>query len=117
MSTREELIADAKMDEYYDSLEAVMPELPCVCTVVSGCCSAPPLQIEVLENNRPSDGEPYAGTCSTCKENIIFWPLEDDTTWKLVGSGYLGRDEFDKAREHDWECSECGREEITSSNG
>ena len=105
------------MSDYDEQLERVLPEHACVCVQVSGCCSAPPLQIEVLESNPPKTGRVYIGKCSECRDNCDFEPLfkSNDvlTTWKLTDSGARGYDSMDRVWEFEFMCTECGNETIT----
>lgn len=115
----EEMRREARRDEDEERLEAVRPEHACVCVQLSGCCSAPPYQIEVLESNPPKPGDLYTGTCGQCLDNCDFEPLfeRDDisTTWKLVDAGAMGRDSRDKTWEYEFECTNCGAEAVTQS--
>ncbi len=114
----EEYRREAKMDAMDEEFERILPEHACVCVQVSGCCSAPPLQIEELESNRPIPGRLYTGKCSQCRDNCDFEPLFEDnditTTWKLVSSGAMGRDQYDRTWEYEFECIKCGAEETTA---
>lgn len=109
---------EGKRDEMDEEFERILPEHACVCVQVSGCCSAPPFQLEVLESNRPIPGHKYTGKCSQCRDNCDFEPLFESngitTTWKLVSSGAMGRDSFDRTWEYEFECTECGNEEVTA---
>ena len=105
------------MTDYDEQLERALPEHACICVQVSGCCSAPPYQIEVLESNPPKPGRLYIGNCSSCHDNCDFEPLFESnditTTWKLVSSSAMGRDTFDRTWEFEFECTECGNETTT----